>query len=110
MVQEFVKPEIGSGMTLIYPQDDYPLVVVGTSASGKTVKVRRVKSVDRSTGHAPARYAGQWPIWDHIYSRDELESLAYGPTFKVRYTRKGWTASGTPVFQGHARYYRNYSH
>lgn len=109
--QEFVKPEIGEGATLHYPSDSYPYVVVSTSATGKTVDVLPVRTVDRTTGHEPAYFNGPWPVWSHTYTPEELQELKREGAQKitVRYTKNGWTAGGSRFTMGKARYHRNYA-
>jgi hypothetical protein len=106
-------PRVGDGMTLCYPQDSYPLVIVRVSPSGKTVWVDRLRPVDLSTGHKPARYDGPFPVWSHTYTDEERETMRENrEPIKVTRSRDGsyWTANGVNVAYGGARYHRNYSY
>ena len=105
-------PEVGMGATLQYPQDAYPFVITRVSPSGKTVWVKPVKSVDKSTGHEPAHFEGPWPVWHHVYSPAELEQFvqAEAPERMVRKVKYGWASHGTPYSIGQAVFHRNYSY
>lgn len=113
MVQ-FHKPEVGEGATVSYPQDSYPYVVTSVSPSGKTIGVKPVTTVDKSTGHEPARYDGPFPVWSHTYTPEELQALVRedAPEQTVRWSAKGgyWTCAGTVFQVGTAHYHRNYSY
>jgi hypothetical protein len=107
------QPKVGDGMSIVYPQDRYPLVIVRVSPSGKTVWVKPLRTVDRSTGHEPDRFDGPWPIWDHDYTDEERETLREDGA-KERQVRRSpdglsWSSYGTPIARG-ARYFRNYSY
>lgn len=107
------QPQVGDGMSYVYPQDRYPLVITRVSASGKTVWVKPLRTVDRSTGHEPDRFDGPYPIWDHDYTAEERERFREdaAPERQVRRSPDGlsWSSYGTPVARG-ARYFRNYSY
>ena len=111
--QEFVKPEVGQGVTVHYPQDSYPYVIVEVSASGKTIKIQGVKPVSRATGHEPARFDGPFPVWSHTYTPEELQELKYENTipWTIRWTpQNGWGGKRKLYTVGEARYHRNYSY
>lgn len=110
---------VGDGMTMHYPNDAYPFVIVALSASGKTAKVRKLKSVDATTGHEPASYEGGFPVWSHTYTDEERASMMIvekddeGNDLEprvVRLTKNGWTSHGTPFTAGKAVYHRNYAY
>lgn len=104
---------VGDGMTHCLPQDSYPYVVTRVSESGKTAWVKPLKIVDLTTGHEPARFDGPFPVWDHIYTDDERESLviADAPERAVRLNKHGgWGSKGLAFDAGGARYHRNYSY
>jgi len=107
-------PAVGDGMTAVYPQDRYPYVITRVSPSGKTVWVKPLQTVDLSTGHAPARYVGEWPVWDHAYTEEERAAYVIedAPETRVNRSRDGlsWTAQGVGYQAGIARLLRNYSH
>lgn len=111
-VQEFVKPEVGQGVTLSYPQDSYPYVIVEVSASGKTIKIVPVETVSKSTGHEPARFDGPFPVWSHTYTAQELQALKRDAVPRpIRWTpQNGWGGKGNRYTVGVARYHRNYSY
>ena len=109
--------QVGDGMTMSLPQDMYPYVVTRVSASGKTVWVKPVRSVDKSTGHEPARFDGPFPIWSHVYTAEELQELVYADVEEraVRLVKASgaghyWTSNGATFHSGGAQYYRNYSY
>ena len=103
-------PAIGMGMTLRYPQDCYGYVIVAISPSGKTLTVESLATPDKSTGHEPARYDGPFPVWHHVYTDQERESMRTGSTMTVRLNKRGEWKNGTTRFSlGKAIYYRNYS-
>lgn len=108
------QPQVGDGMTLAYPQDYYPYAIVRVSPSGKTVWVKPLEVVDRSTGHEPARYDGPFPVWEHTYTDEERQSMLRvdAPEQKVTRSRDGlsWSMHGTPMLRGGAGYRRNYSY
>ena len=102
------------GATIVYPQDQCPVLLTRVGRAGNTIWFIKVKSVDSNTGHQPARYEGPFPVWDHTYSEDELVRLGQ-PSQEPRIAR--WSEArqcylwyGTPVHVGDARYYRNYSY
>lgn len=120
---------VGMGATEVYPQDRYPYVITKISESGKTVTLEPLHTVSTKTGHSPARFSGQFPVWDHEYSPEELESFQYSEEEKQRYlnahvttekfpitvrlTKRGWRRggqNGTPFILGTARYLRDYSY
>lgn len=106
-------PQVGEGMTLCYPQDSYPYVVVRVSDSGKTVWVKALKTVDLNTGHKPARFDGPFPVWDHTYTEEERASMVadYANERLVRLSKHGyWTSKGANFAVGGARFHRNYSY
>lgn len=87
------------------------MIITRVSKSGKSVWVRRVEPVSRSTGHEAARFDGPFPIWDHEYTEEELrDAKKVSPEFMARLGKHGWASGGTPVVVGVARYYRNYSY
>lgn len=103
---------VGDGMTLCYPSDRYPYVVVWRSASGKTVRVKPLRIVTLDTGHAPDRFEGSFPVWDHTYSEQERRDLIAddGAERTVRFTAaSGWTSRGADFAAGGATYYRNFA-
>ena len=103
---------VGDGMTLCYPSDRYPYVVVWRSASGKTVRVKPLQIVTLDTGHAPDRFKGSFPVWDHAYSEQERRDLVdHGAAERtVRFTAaSGWTSHGADFAAGGATYYRNFA-
>lgn len=104
-------PEVGMGMTLHYPQDSYPFVITRVSPSGKTVWVKPLEPVSKSTGHEPDHMEGPFPVWSHTYTAEEMVSMvrADAPERMVRKTKHGWSSHGTPYGLGQARYHRNYS-
>lgn len=106
------KLAVGDGMTLCYPQDRYPFVVVRVSDSGKTAWVKPLEIVDLSTGHEPDRFDGNFPVWSHSYTEEERQSMVQedAPERMVRLTKRGWASKGTPFTAGAARYHRNYSY
>jgi len=110
---------VGDGMTMHYPNDAYPFVIVALSASGKTAKVRKLKPVDVTTGHHPDHLEGGFPVWSHTYTAEERASMMVvekddeGNDLEprvVRLTKNGWTSLGTPFTAGEAVYHRNYSY
>lgn len=104
---------VGEGMTLQYPQDSYPYVIVRVSPSGKTAWVKRVKAVDLSTGHEPAYFEGPFPVWSHTYTAEELQSMVMedAPELPVRRGKHGgWAHKGTPFSARGAVFHRNYSY
>jgi hypothetical protein len=121
---------VGMGATAIYPQDRYPHVITKISASGKTLTLEPLHTVSRATGHEPDRFSGDFPVWDHTYTAEELEALRYsdeerksyeeshahlggGLAFTIRLTDAGWRRGGkrgTPFHVGEARYLRDYSY
>ncbi len=106
-------PQVGEGMTLRFPQDSYPYVIVRVSDSGKTVWAKPVKTVDKSTGHEPARFDGPYPVWSHTYTSEELAELVEteAPERAIRLSKHGyWTSRGLDFGMGEARYHRNYSY
>ena len=104
-------PEVGMGVTLHYPQDSYPYVISRVSDSGKTIWVKRVKTVDNSTGHSPAYYEGPFPVWSHTYTPQELVDLVVPgtPERLVRLGKYGWGGKNDYTV-GTARFHRNYSY
>lgn len=103
----------GTALTLCYPQDRYGLVVV--SATKARAKVIRLESVSKSTGHEPARFDGDFPVWHHEYTAEEiaaaLESADDSDLMTATYGAKsGWKLHGTRLAVGKAVYYRNYSY
>lgn len=109
---EIKSPAVGDGMTMHFPQDSYPFVIVAISASGKTAKVKPLKTVDLTTGHKPARFDGPFPVWSHSYTDEERASMIVeeAPERTVRLTKNGWTSHGTPFSVGSAHFHRNYSY
>lgn len=106
-------PQVGDGMTLCYPQDQYPFVVVRVSDSGKTVWVKPLEIVNKSTGHEPERFDGPFPVWSHSYTEEERKTMIRDsvPERAVRLSKSGWwTSKGSDFAAGGARYYRNYSY
>lgn len=106
-------PQVGDGMTLCYPQDSYPFVVVRVSESGKTVWVKPLETVDKTTGHEPARFDGPFPVWSHLYTDEERRTMVRenAPERAVRLSKHGhWTSKGSDFAAGGARYHRNYSY
>jgi hypothetical protein len=107
-------PQVGDGMTMAYPQDYYPYVIVRVSPSGKTVWVKPLEEVSTKTGHSPARYDGPFPVWEHTYTDEERKSMIRNdaPEQKVTRSRDGlsWSLHGTPMLRGGAGYRRNYSY
>jgi len=108
------QPQVGDGMTLCYPQDSYPYVITRVSPSGKTVWVKPLQIVDKTTGHEPARFDGPFPVWSHTYTDEERASMIVenAPERQVSRSRDGlyWTSKGTPFARGGAVYHRNYSY
>lgn len=107
------RPEVGQGATLHYPQDTYGFVVTKVSESGKTVTLAELVSPSLNTGHEVNHYDGPFPVWDHIYTEDELKSMvdSNGKTTTIRLNKNGrWMSKGTPFTVGAARYHRNYSY
>lgn len=104
------------GATRCYPQDRYPLWVMGVSKSAKTIYYTPVRSVDATTGHEPARYDGPFPVWDHDYTQDEIVRFADNSNPDLarpaRWSEKRncYIDNGTPVKVGVANYHRNYSY
>jgi len=110
---------VGDGMTMHYPNDAYPFVIVALSASGKTAKVRKLKPVDVTTGHHPHHFEGPFPVWSHSYTAEERASMVVvekdyeGNDLEprvVRLTKNGWTSQGAPFTAGEAVYHRNYAY
>lgn len=111
--QATIVPVVGMGATIVYPQDNYPAVVVRVSKSGKTAWLKRLRTVDGTTGHEPARYDGPFPIYDHVYTDQERQDLLldHSQEQRVSLRKNGrWAAGETPVRMGEARYYRNFSY
>lgn len=100
------------GATLCFPQDRYGYVVVRASKTGTVLTLQRLVSVNTATGHKPDRYDGPWPVWDHLYTPEEMASMAEEGEFRATWSEKRqcYRLHGTPVHVGHARYYRNYSY
>lgn len=102
------------GATKMYPQDRSPLMVTKISKSGKTIDYVTVRSVGGDTGHSPARYDGDWPVWDHDYSSRELRRLAIfnGSVRTARWSEKNgcYMDNGAQIKVGVANYHRNYSY
>lgn len=105
-------PEVGMGVTLMYPQDRYGFVIIRVSPSGKTIWIAPLKGVDLSTGHQPARYDGPFPVWSHTYTDEERASMILegAPERQVRLGKRGWASHGTPYSVGQAVMHRNYSY
>lgn len=106
-------PQVGDGMTLHYPQDSYPYVIVRVSDSGKTVWAKPLQIVDKTTGHEPARFDGPWPVWSHTYTDEERATMVEenAPERAIRLSKHGyWTSRGSDFSMGAARYHRNYSY
>jgi hypothetical protein len=107
------QPQVGDGMTMAYPQDMYPYVITRVSPSGKTVWVKPLELVSKDTGHEPARFDGPFPVWHHIYTAEERQTMVRDlPEIRVNRSRDGlrWTAGATPFLRGDACYHRNYSY
>jgi hypothetical protein len=110
------------GATRCYPQDRYPLLVTSVSKSGKTITYVAVESVSGLTGHEPARFDGDWPVWDHEYTQQDLrlrsdirpevprDGAATDRTARWSEKRGCYQDGGTPIKVGTARLYRNYSY
>jgi hypothetical protein len=113
-MQDFIKPEVGQGVTLHYPQDSYPFVITEVSASGKTIKIQPVEPVSRDTGHEPARFDGPWPVWSHTYTAEELQTLKRETptpdTLRYNSRSRRWAGRNGDWSVGVARYHRNYSY
>lgn len=106
-------PEVGDGATLCFPQDRYPYVITRVSDSGKTFWAKRLKEVNLSTGHEPARHEGPWPVWTHVYSDEERQTMVEEntPEIMVRLSKHGyWTSKGLDFALGDAVYHRNFSY
>lgn len=103
----------GTPVTLLYPQDAYPYVIIRVSPSGKTAWMVEVGEVDQTTGHKPARFDGPFPVWDHTYTDAEVKAMRTDrPEIRIYQRADGtWRVSGRAnrVEIGQARYYRNYS-
>ena len=108
-------PIVGQGATEVYPTDRYPVRVVKVSGTGHAIWVLPVESVDRSTGHEPARFCGGFPVWDHTYTDAELDRFTTGhPATARKATRRKdgrycLVGSDIRVSVGQARLYRNYA-
>lgn len=126
-MEQEIQPAVGMGATVYYPQDRYPMVITRVSESGKTFWAVPLKTVSLTTGHEPARFDGPFPVWSHVYTDEELVSLAYTPEElalksggyyagagtverRVTLTKRGWTSGGTHIEPGKATYHRNYSY
>lgn len=104
-----VIPEPGTGLTLLYPQDRYPYVVLARTPSGKTLTVAEVlvKEADLPVHHRE----GPWPVYDVTLTEEQISTLPHGPERKVRLRKDGRYWDGdVPFSVGRARYYRNYSY
>lgn len=105
--------DAGVGAYRSYPQDDYPMVVVKASKSGKAITMLSLRTVDLTTGHQPSRYDGPFPVWSHTYTDQERIDLRQeGTEVVARWSekRQRYTISGTPVGVGNAVYHRNFSY
>lgn len=91
-------------VTIRYPQDAYPALIVGRTA--KTLTCRMV-SVD---GLTPTGSHNGFPVFDHTFTEEQAAARLVGKPFKVYATKTGWRyGSCLPVSLGQARYFRNYS-
>lgn len=110
------------GATKLYPQDRYPLLVTSVSKSAKTITYVPVQSVSGLTGHLPARYDGDYPVWDHEYERRDMmllsdirpevprDGAATDRTARWSEKKGCYQDGGTRIVVGTARLYRNYSY
>lgn len=106
------QPQVGDGMTMAYPQDMYPYVITRVSESGKTVWVKPLEQVSKDTGHEPARFEGPFPVWHHLYTDEERQSMVRDlPEIRVNRSRDmlRWTAGNVPFLRGGAVYRRDFS-
>lgn len=106
------KPQVGEGMTKMFPQDRYPYVITRVSDSGKTVWVKPLKTVSLLTGHKPSHYNGPFPVWSHDYTANELQTMIEtdAPEIMVRQSKHGyWASHGITYARGGARFTRDYS-
>lgn len=94
--------KVGDPATLVYPQDNYPYVVVAVSPGGAKITL---EALDYS-GLAPAYHHGPFPVYDC-----EVEtSRRSGRTITAHLGRHGYAVGGsTPVAIGQARYRRDWS-
>jgi hypothetical protein len=98
------------GATLLLPSDRVPYAVL--ERLGNSWFLKPVIEVSTSTGHSPARYHGDKPVWDHTYTEDELQKLILlnEETIAVRLKNGCYQDSeGLEYIIGVARYYRDYS-
>ena len=103
-------PTVGQAATQRVFNDSYGYVVVKVSPSGKKVWLAKLRPVNASTGHEPARFEGGLPVWQHTYTADELVSLRVEdakPEVAIRQGNGAYRGYGCSYSFGEARYYCN---
>lgn len=106
-------PVVGQGATAHSHGDSYPYVVFAVSADGREVVLIPLKDVDEATGHEPARNSKGFPVWDHVYTDEELVSLREEGDWRVRAHRDAegrfHSTGGARIVFGQARFFRDCS-
>lgn len=99
------------GATEILPSDRYPYAV--WSSTKTTYTLKPLQDVSTKTGHEPKYFQGPFPVWDHVYTPEEIERfvLADAESVIVRKHKNGYYYSpqGIPFVIGTALYHRDFS-
>ena len=104
-MSERIKPVVGMGATLAYPQDRYGYVITNVSKSCKVITVRRLSDDVLQ----PAHYCNGYPVFDHIFC-GLMDLDCYEGEWKAYLHKDGrYYLGGTLLSIGTARYYRNYA-
>ncbi len=105
---------VGTGATLIYPDDRAPYVII--EDRGDTLVLKELHTVSKETGHKPRSFQNGYPVWDHTYTPEEIArfcpaSGGVGTVVTVHQVgQDSYTdAEGLVYLIGRARYYRNYA-
>lgn len=105
-------PQVGQGATEFLPQDRWGYVVTKVSKTGRKITLNRLETPSLSTGHQPEGNCNGFPVWDHTYTDEELQTMRRDGDVYAFYSDKrgGFTIGGyAPVSVGFARYYRNFA-
>jgi hypothetical protein len=98
-------PMYGTLGTVCYPQDRYPVVVVGGSSTGSHLFVAPL----RTDGLEPAGTSGPFPVFDRRFTVEEaLERAIPARAFRINRKRNGTYSDYVRL--GYASYHRDYSY
>lgn len=105
-------PQVGQGATEFLPQDRWGYVITKVSKSGRQITLARLETPDLTTGHKPAGDCNGFPVWDHTYTDEELQTMQRPGEIKAFYSENAgcYRIGGyAPLSVGFARYYRNFA-